>query len=259
MPDELQEIQISSEAVAGLFDPGIEASLPPAEREALTVLFVRNNRVDLAIPDDMDPDDLMRTLEMCVRVYVRARQAMSHLKLLIGRALIVIQNNPEIYRRAGYNSFEGFISQGMPAATGICRAELFKAKSVAQSLGPGLSLEAVRTLGLTKLQLIAGVTEAGSASQTRLMNAARTDTIPQLRERIARNGLAEADALTWDALTFNVTTAQKTFILAFFNNPQVRAYCETDSAGLILERMVQECQNEWEVQMMVAENELRDA
>lgn len=256
MPD-TQEVQVTGAEVAGLFTTDSEEALTPEERVILAALLTRDDRVDLAIPDDMNPRELWRTLEICSRVFLRVRHASGQLKLLIGRALLVIQNTPEVFTSRGFSSFDAFISdseRGLPYITGISRGELYKAKSVAASVGPNMNLADAREIGFSKLQLVAGVTEAGSAEQNRLIEVAKNTTVLQLRERIARSDMGiEEDDLEFDLLQFQVTKTQKKLIQSFVNNPQVRAYCETQSAGMILERAIQECVGEWQIQGQVVE------
>ena len=165
-------------------------------------------------------------------------------------------NQPKLDEK--FSSFDSFMSddvRGLPHLTGISRAELYKAKSVALSVGPGMNLEDARDLGFTKMQLIAQHAEPGSARLNELIESAKTDTIPQLRERIARAENLEPGDLQWDVFQLNVTKTQKRLIQEFLANPQVRAYCETDSAGLILERMVQEVSEEWRIRASYVEGE----
>ena len=259
----MEEITVSGTEVAGLFDPRNQETLSQEERVILASLLSQNDRVDLAVPDNIDPRDLWKTLEICARVFVRVRQASAQLKVLIGRALLVIQKNPEVYESRGFSSFDAFMSdteRGLPLITGISRAELFKAKSVAASIGPDANLEDIREIGFTKAQLIAGVTDPGSSAQKALIEAAKSETIPQLRERIARSGInIESGDLEWDSLVLSVTKTQKQRVQEFFSNPQVRAYCNTESPGMILERLVEECSEEWRIQAMAFEGSVEAA
>lgn len=253
---------ITGAEVASLFDSRSEETLNSDERVILASLLTRDDRVDLAVPDTMDPRELWDTLNICARVFVRVRRASGQLKLLIGRSLLVIQNTPEVYESRGFRSFDAFMSdtdRGLPKITGISRAELFKAKSVAGSVGPDMNLEDARQVGFTKLQLIAGVTDPGSTTQKALIDAAKTDTIPELRERIARSGVQfAAGDLEWDMIQLSVTKTQKKMFQEFVNNPQVRAYCESESPGMIVQRMIEEVGEEWRIQSMVIEGEARE-
>lgn len=255
MPDPT-EIQVTGAEVAGLFDPTTDDTLSSEERVILSALLTRDDRVDLAVPDGMDPRALWQTLDLCSRVFLRVRHASGQLKLLIGRALLVIQDTPEVFITRGFNTFDQFMSdleRGLPHITGISRGELYKAKSVAGSVGPSMNMEDARSLGFAKMQLVAGNTAPGSAQQKALIEAAKTQTIPELREHIARAGFAEAGDLESDVLQVHVTKTQKRVVQSFLGNPQVQAYCETSSAGLILERMVAEVEAEWEIHATVIE------
>lgn len=250
--------EVSGIDTAGLFDPASEEIFQnPEERTLMATLLSLNDRVDLALPDGMPAAELWRTFDICARVFVRVRHASGQLKLLIGRALAVIQNTPEIYESRGFRSFDDFMTnedRGLPFITGISRAELYKSKAVAKSVGPAVNLETVREIGFTKLQLVAGVAQAGDSHFEPLLEHARTDTIPQLRERIERQGLSDADETVWDVITIPVTRAQKDFFSGFLKNPQVRAYCESESAGIILERAISEVIGEWGIERGAADS-----
>ena len=254
--------EFSNTDVASLFDARSEEALLPEERVILTALLSKNDRVDLAIPDNMNSQDLWDALQICSRVFVRVRRASGQLKLLIGRALVVIQNNPSIYEEKGFRSFDAFISddtRGLPFITGISRSELFKAKSTALGLGPTVSLSDIQEIGFGKAQMIAGASEPGSKMQQRLIEKAKKITIPQLREQIAVNNIVETkNDLEWDVFQIPVTKTQKKFFEDFFSNPRVRAFCETTSYGVIMERMIAEVQEDWNVRVMVYEAESRN-
>ncbi len=256
------ELTQNGSETASLFDVENENETARQDRHMVVELLRRQDRVDLALPVSIDSLVLWRTLDVCAHFFVRIAAAKHMLKLMVGRALIVIQQRPEFFTSRGYDNFSDFMSdtvRGLPRITGISRAELFKAKAVAAQLGPTITLEDARDVGLTKLQLIAGVTDSGSAEQRELVEAARTDTMVQLRERIVRNGLVgSTEDLEWDALIFTLTKTQKTFVQEFLDNPLVQAYCKTSSPGIILEMMVAELSEEWQVRETLMEAEVRD-
>lgn len=244
-------LQASSTEVAGLFDPSSVDTLSSEERMLLSVLLSRDDRVDIAIPSNISQNSLWDTLALCCKVFVRVRRANSQLKLLIGRALALVKDTPEIFEARGFNSFDAFMSnndRGLPAITGISRSELYKAKTVAEKL-PELSLTDTRELGFTKTALLAQVTESGNSDYDKWLDAAKTDTIPEFRERIYRSGKGIDDGdLEWDVLQFNVTKAQKERIEGFVTDPEIIAYCENKLPGFIIERLIEETAQEWKMQ-----------
>ena len=247
------EKQGTGTEVAGLFDVNSEDLLTLDERQLLASLLSSGDRVDMAIPDDISEGDLWRTLSICGRVFVPIRRASAQLKIIIGRAITLIQKRPEIFEARGFRSFDDFMSlpNGLQAMTGISRAELFKAKATANALGPTINMEDVRTVGITKITLVAQYSEPGTPSQDALIEVAKTHTVPQLREHIARLDLQVSTGdMQWDVLQIPVTKTQKAFFLEFFGNPLVLAYCGTTSQAVVLERMLQECSEEWQIRAM---------
>ncbi len=172
-----------------------------------------------------------------------------------------MQDTPETYESRGFRSFDEFMSKanGLEAMTGISRAEGYKSKAVAESAGPDMPLSDARDLGFTKMALITGVSKSTDSTFQPLVEFSKTHTIPEIRQHIERQGLADADETIYDVLTIPVTRAQKNFWNSFVQNPQVRAYCESESAGIILERAISEVMNEWSIEAPVIEGEAIEA
>lgn len=246
------ELIVESDTAA-LFDPRSEEVLSSPERELLSNLLSHSGRVDLALPDGISAASLWESFYVCGTVFKVMRRATGQVKLLIGRALKVMQETPESYESRGFHSFDDFMTRadGLEKFTGISRAEGYKAKSVAESAGPDMPLSDARDLGFTKLQQITGVAKSTDSNFQSLVEYGKTHTIPQLREHIERQGLADADETVWDVVSIPVTRAQKTFWTEFVQNPRVQAYCETTSAGTILERAIAEVLAEWSVEQPV--------
>lgn len=253
MSENTQELSVTGTEVAGLFDTRNEDLLTLDERVLLSGLLSSGDRVDMAIPDDISEGDLWRTLSICGRVFVPIRRASTQLKIIIGRAINLIQQRPEIFESRGFRSFDDFMSlpHGLQQMTGISRAELFKAKATANALGPTINMEDVRQIGITKIQMVAQYSEPGTPSQDALIEVAKTHTVPQLREHIARLDLQVSTGdMEWDVLQIPATKTQKALFMEFFRNPLVLAYCGTTSQAVVLERMLQECSEEWQIRAM---------
>lgn len=251
----MQETEILESDTAALFDPRSEEVLSSPERTLLASLLSHSGRVDLALPDGISAASLWESFHVCGTVFKITRRASGQLKLLIGRALKVMQDTPESYESRGFRSFDDFMTRtdGLERFTGISRAEGYKAKSVAESAGPDMPLSDARDLGFTKMGIITGVAKSTDSNFQGLVEYGKTHTIPKLRQHIERQGLADADETVWDVVTIPVTLAQKRFWTAFVQNPQVQAYCESASAGMILERAIAEVSSEWQIQQPVIE------
>ncbi len=253
----MQDTEILDSDAAALLDPRSEQALSFPERDLLISLLSNGERVDVAIPDGISATALWNSFRVCGIVFGINRRLSGQLKLLIGRALKVMQETPESFESRGFHSFDDFMTkrEGLEKYTGISRAEGYKAKAVAEGSGPEMDLSTAREVGFTKLQMITGVAKHTDSNFQTLVEHAKTDTIPQLRQRLERAGLADADEQIWDTISIPVTRAQKNFWNSFVQNPQVQGYCETTSAGMILERAISEVMNEWQIQQPVIEGE----
>jgi hypothetical protein len=234
--------------VAGLFDPSQPESLSSDERNLIGALLVTNDRVDVAIPQGMTADSLWEAFSLCCKVYSRVKRAQSQIKLLIGRALILIKDTPEIYTRCGFSSFDRFMSDeltGLPAITQISRSELYKAKTIAETF-PTLSLGDSREMGFTKLSMIAQVTRESDSDSGDWVQKAKDLTIPELKKEIYRSDKQIPEgSLDWDVVQFQVTKDQKERIESFLADETIQGYCQGKAPGLIFERMISECEGEW--------------
>lgn len=241
---------ISASEIAGLFDPASKDSLTARERTLLTGLLSREGSIDTAIPDSISQAELWETLSVCCGVFEKLRRASSHLKLLIGRALVLLKDSPAIYESRGFKSFDDFMTleNGLPGITGISRSELYKAKTVAEKL-PTLGLEEARAMGFTKLVLIAQVTTESAPDFQEWVTQATEGTIPQLKEKMYRSDKQiPQGSVDWEVVQFTVTVEQKQQIDAFMVDPDMIAYTGNRNPGFILSRMIEECEAEWRLQ-----------
>lgn len=242
---------VSAADVAGLFDPNIADALSLEERSVISTLLSSDDRTDVAIPENISPDDLWKTLELCCRVFIRVRKANAQLKLLIGRSLVLIQDNPELFKSRGFNSFDSFMTRedGLPGLTGISRSELYKAKTVADTFPTIISLGDSRELGVTKLSLIAQVTKEGNSDAQSWVDFAKDNTIPELKARIYRSdkGISEG-ALEVETLYITLTGDQKQTVEQFLNDAEIQAYAGSKMPGVILCAAIAELEEIWKQQ-----------
>ncbi len=251
MSDELVpfDSEIDGREIAGLFDPAISDGLSRDERLLLTALLSENERVDIAIPEDVEPERVWDMMLLCCKVFKMFGKAAVQLKLLIGRALTLIKDMPNVYESRGFSSFDDFISdevRGLPMLTGVSRAELYKAKRIAEQIGAAVPLAEAREVGMTKMAIITGVTSPANSDFREWVEHAKSDTIPQLKERIARSNLQiPRDSMEWDMVALQVTKDEKKRLDAFLSDARVQAYCESKAPGIIISRMLDECEGEW--------------
>ena len=238
----------SATDLAALFDPSLDGSLSGDERSLLAALLSQDERIDIAIPEDTPAGQLWETITLCAKVFTRVNKAHAVLKLLIGRALVLIQQSPEIYERRGFRSFDQFMTddvRGLPALLGISRGELYKSKSIAEA-NPTLPMADYREIGFSKLAAISQVTREGDSNYQDWIDAAKTNTFSQLKEKIYRSDANIPEgSLERDLFALEMTAYQKSELEEFINDPQMRAASGSENKAELLLNATREARVEW--------------
>lgn len=231
-----------------LVDASGSVALSDEERLLLVTLLDQSDRIDVVIPEDTPAERLWETALMCSRVLSVVRRAGNILKFLIGRALVLIQKNPELYERNGFRSLDAFLSDevnGLPALLGISRGELYKAKSVAES-NPTMSMQEYREIGFSKLGLLAGKVQEGDSQYPYWMEQARTSTFKELQTKIyASNMQIPEGSLEADVFTLPCTADQKQELDEFIADPVIQSAAGTKSKAQVLVNATREAQSTW--------------
>ena len=139
--------------------------VPIGEYEALTNLLTADEQVivkDLltttdppsdVIPDDMSPTDLWRYLAAVCKGITRTQEAAARLKFFLGRILVQVQKNPELYTSQGYETFNNFVTDGVPKLFGVSRPEAYISKKISEVLGERLPINEMEEIGISKLNV----------------------------------------------------------------------------------------------------------
>ena len=184
----------------------------------------------------------------------KVSDAISKLKPFIGRLFVVLQQYPHLSNERGYDTFDEFMSHGVPKILGISRADAYNCMRIANTLGflPGEKLSELR---FSKLNVLASAlqrsisdgmpAEVVQEKREFWVKAAESSTVEELKQRIYDQGLAEQGDLDLTSLTINVTRPVKEHWMKFWTDPDVRGYCGSEAPGSILERAMQECEGEW--------------
>ncbi len=180
----------SGAQLAGLFDPRVDGALTTEERDLISVLISRDDSIDAAIPEDITDEGLWDALQVCCKVESRVRKVQAVLKMLVGRALVLMQARPAMYRDRGFKSLDELISnddRGLPATTGISRSELYNAKKIAESF-PTISMSRYKTLGFNKLLVLSKVTNEKKSDSDKWLDKADGQTLDKLKVDIYKSG-----------------------------------------------------------------------
>ncbi len=250
---------VSVEAVApvnglgGLFDPQSEGALSERERALIGVLLSNDAQAAAAIPDGISADDLWATLAVCCKVGAKVEKVRTVLKMLVGRALVVMENRPEIYRERGFRTLDSFMSSteanGLPALSGMARTGLYEARSFAAKW-PGLPIGEMAAIGMGKMRAISRIRKGSDSDAQVWLDKAKTGTLEQLQEQIYRssNGIPDG-SLEISTVIFTMTVDEKKRIEGFVKDPEIQAYCGTAQPGPILCKVLEETESEWRLEI----------
>lgn len=238
----------SGSEVAALFDPYLSSALSNEERALLGAMLSKDEKIDVAIPEEVTVEDLWKALDVCSKVLADVRRAGTQLKLLVGRALVIMQKHPEIWESRGFRSFDAFMTDkdGLPKITGISRPELYKAKGIAEKW-PTISMGEYRTIGFSRLAVISSVVSEGDSNSRFWIEAAKENTVLDLKEMVYRSdNQIPRGSLDRDVLMIPMARDLKEQILEFTKKPTSKAKCESDDPGVILAWACVEAGTQWE-------------
>ena len=217
------------------------------EAEVLRDVLRPDTSASLIIPDNIDPEKLWSSLDVTCRVVGTLKEAADKLKPMMGRMLVILEHYPEILRLKGYDSYEEFMTKGMPEKFGISRSEAYHCKRIALCF-PSLTTDEFREIGVSKLQKLAMVTKEGDKDCDRLLEMAKTHTVAEVVQEVTRlRHMVDGEMeLTTVAVLMTVDVARQW--KEFHSDPAIQAFCETTYPGVILGRMIEECGTEWRTQ-----------
>jgi hypothetical protein len=239
----------------------IPMSFSPEETEIFRRLIASNEPAAVVIPDDMEPAELWRYLSVTVKGLTRAQQALTRLKPLLGRILMLVKKHPQLYKSHGYEGFNDFMTNGVPALFGMSRPEAYNCVKVAEVLD-FLPPEQMEQIGFTKLNVLATAIRRATDPGMPLemiekkrefwVREAREGTIVRLKEQMETQGLTEPGELDRVPLVLSVTPTTKKEWGEMVASDEIRAICQSDDPGVIFDRMMAETKGEWIAQAVDA-------
>ena len=207
------------------------------------------------IPEDLSPANVWAYLQVVTIGLKKAQQAVSRLKPYFGRILILVQKHEHLYSQIGYNSFNDFMTRGVPELFGISRAEAFNCLRIAEVLDT-MGSDVMEAVGFSKLNLVASAvrkqTDTGTSIEMRKekldfwVAQAQTSTVKELRENVEdATQTPRGDLGPQEPVTIFVTPEVKKRWKEFIADSNTQAYCNSEQPGVIFEHLLDECSLEW--------------
>ena len=218
------------------------------EAELLRSILDEESSLTLVIPDHMDPTVLWDSLEVCTKLSRTIQHASDKVKPLIGRMLIVVQDYPQLYQTKGYETYDKFLSYGVPELFGVSRSEAYSCKRIAERF-PDLSTREFREIGVSKLQVATRAVVENPNCREKVLDKAREMSLPEFKSYVAKLTGSEPSDFSGGLVEIYCTETVKKAWEAFRQNKYIRAYVGSESDGEILSAMIQECSVEWMAQV----------
>lgn len=215
--------------------PTTELAVPALtsdEQVLVDSLLTSRAQVCEVLPDDMKGDDVWKILTACTKSLVVYRKSISTLKPVIGRLLVIAQNNPTIYRERGYVTFDDFCSRGLYELLGVPRSEAYQAKRLVEKW-PSLSMEDFQRVSYSKLIEISKFTSESEVDSNKWLEAAQTNTLDGLRDQIAQKKGIPREDLDMVTVTVVVSKKDRDFWNEVSKSPKVHGVVGSESAGRI--------------------------
>jgi len=223
--------------------------LTQEESEAVSLLLSAAGQLDEAVPDDIDGPSLWFNLQACCKALSVHRRSISTLKPLIGRMLIVLQNNPTIYQHYQYPTFDDFVSRGLRDLLGVPRSEAYAAKRLVEHF-PSLSVDDCQKITYSKLSFISKFTDESKPEANKWLARAQVHTLDQLKDIAANEDIIPREESDFVSYSVVMTVAQRKQIESFFSDKSIQSYVGSSNPADIIEMACAEAEATWRAQTM---------
>jgi hypothetical protein len=224
------------------------------EQDIIRKLLSSTETAEKIIPDDpslMDAETLWKYLAASCKAMSRVNDAISKLKPLVGRMLIVIQKHPDLYESQGYRTYDDFMTRGVPSLFSISRPEAYNAKNIANNLG-FLNPPEMAEIGMTKLRIVASAMKASTiegmpqelvdGKRKEWVDAAKTMNVADLRAKQVTDGQCGPGENEYGAINIVTSKATKERWNDFRKNPLIIGFVDGKS---LIDCMIDECEASW--------------
>lgn len=222
----------------------IEHPLDEKEQRMLAGMVVPDGQVDFTFDEKATPQQILQSLKLCSQAAIILQRKHDGLMHVVGKILHVCRVTPAVYHAAGYESFDLFLKQHVTEVLGIGKSSLRAALQIYESF-PSISPAEVAEVGTGKMQLLRRITDSTQPSHRPLIEAAKTQTYSQLLQVAAERANLPPGEVLRTIITIAASKAQGKMWREFVENPKVRAKCETEDAGTILEYAIAEALATW--------------
>jgi hypothetical protein len=236
-------------------------SLSKEDGAEMGALISSEKSAEELIPDDIAASQLWKYLNLSAKMIYSAQQAVSRLKPIFGRLLILLEKHPKLYQSYGYDTYDDFMSRGMATLFNISRSEAYAAKKIGKALS-FLDQADLVDIGFSKASALASTLnrvisddmsiEMIKAKRDEWVQKAQDLSLADYKLEMVSAGVIEPGETEYVALAIRVNRPTRDHWDRFTADPEIQGYCETTEQGGILEHLMQEAEGEWKARVLDA-------
>lgn len=218
--------------------------LSKQQDELLTALLKdKSKSIQISIPDEADPQTILNSVRSCCSMVSKIEDTSGRLMAVLGRLMVVIRKNPEIWKLAGYKSYEQFVLKEIEERHGLSRASLWAGKRIIEKF-PNLTIKEYGDIGTQKLTLLAKYVSMESPGHQKWLAKASEVTHEKLKE-VLEDKFSDHGGNTGATLTITGSKAKVKQIKKFLERLDIQAAAESADPIEIILAMMMEVTVEW--------------
>lgn len=225
-------------------DLDLFGKLPTAEVRLIKAVLNSDADVSLVIPDTVTPVQLMEQLQVLCGAARELEFTRDKLLPVIGRLMLLCQENPETYLGAGYVDWKDFKLRGIQDKFGLSRTSAYFAMQTAKQWSR-LTIKEYGEIGRAKMSVLNAIGSQNGMSSRSLVNKAKALSSREFREWAISTGRLERGEDKGAFISIPCSGALKTRWERMLRTPAVIAAVESDSPARILEAMMEEFASVW--------------
>jgi len=223
-------------------------SLVPAdesERQIVEAALAAEGRLEVVVPLTTTPEDLYNQTAAICKAISRMEAGITKLQPIMGRALLLIKNNPEVYRAAGCRTFDDFIRARVVEEWGVSRTTAYNSIRTV-TIHPNLEIERFQRIGSSKFFILNKVADhTSTGTYNRLLQAAENMNLRDFREYVEQNGQISPGETIPAVIVIHATQEIKQQWDNMVQNLRVQRVCDSQNPAVILQHMMEESLGSW--------------
>jgi hypothetical protein len=217
------------------------------EKETLDTLCNSGKNITMALPEDLDSVQTVKLLKAVSSLIGKVDASGTQLRAILGRLLVIVKANPEIYKSLKYETYSEFLTKEVVGKYRISRSTLYEAKKIAECF-PDLPVSRYQKLSCGSLLLLTKFTSQADNGSTKLLEKAEEMSYQDFREHVIEKGYLSSGDTVGATLSIKGSVRKINELKKFLKRPEIQAHVESADPLEILLAASREVDNEWTVQ-----------